>query len=420
MNKNWNPFLNLVIELKKEYKKKLKKDFDYNPEDVRINKTCVNKWVNELNDEKFINMFSGITLWQYKDYVIAHYNDYYKALNEKGELVNYKDFFDLYNRLYMECRGVVVDVRNETLALVPFRKFFNLNEREETSLENIKNRISKASCIEFTDKLDGSMISAGYVNNEIVVAGSSCNHPDRSPIVKDSCEYIENNKDYLKMLKENINKTFIFEYIFPKKDLHIVQYTNTGLYLTGIRENLTGKEYSYHDVLEYAEKYHVASTKEFQTDLQHVLSHLDDKKSNEAEGFVVNIDGYKIKIKYNDYVEMNRMVYSAASINYIIKAIEHGTIDDVIAKAPEGYKVTIQKNVNDIYDMINKIDQTVENYYNLVKDLNRKEAMIKINTEFPKKYRGFITEKYNQRSYSYLKSFSGHYRKYEELENLLP
>lgn len=35
-------------------------------------------------------MFSGITLWQYKDYVIAHYNDYYTALNEKGELVNYK------------------------------------------------------------------------------------------------------------------------------------------------------------------------------------------------------------------------------------------------------------------------------------------------------------------------------------------
>ena len=179
---------------------------------------------------KIYKYVSVITLWQYKDYVIAHYNDYYTALNEKGELVNYKDFFDLYNRLYMECRGVVVDVRNETLALVPFRKFFNLNEREETSLENIKNRISKASCIEFTDKLDGSMISAGYVNNEIVVAGSSCNHPDRSPIVKDSCEYIENNKDYLKMLKENINKTFIFEYIFPKKiytsfNIQILDYT---------------------------------------------------------------------------------------------------------------------------------------------------------------------------------------------------
>lgn len=35
---------------------------------------------------------------------------------------------------------------------------------------------------------------------------------------------------------------------------------------------------------------------------------VDKKKSNEAEGFVLNIDGYKVKVKYDDYVRMHRLL----------------------------------------------------------------------------------------------------------------
>lgn len=172
----WNPFLKAVIDLKIKYKKILQRTCSYELDAIQINKTCVNRWLNELNNQKFKNLFSGITLWQYKNFVIAHYNDYYKAFDEFGNSVDYNVFFSLYNGLYMECRGVVVDVENEQLVLAPYRKFFNLNEKDITSLENVEKKIKTAKEVEFSDKLDGSMISASIYKNEVVVAGSSCNH----------------------------------------------------------------------------------------------------------------------------------------------------------------------------------------------------------------------------------------------------
>jgi hypothetical protein len=78
------------------------------------------------------------------------------------------NFWDLYDGFYKECRSIVIDVKNEDIALSPFRKFRNINECEENSLENITRLMQSAKCIEFTNKLDGSMQSARYYNNQII------------------------------------------------------------------------------------------------------------------------------------------------------------------------------------------------------------------------------------------------------------
>ena len=58
---------------------------------------------------------------------------------------------------------------------------------------------------------------------------------------------------YERMLREYPNITFVFEYI-SLKDTHVVKYTKEqeGLYLIGMRSNLTGEEYSYESILKFA------------------------------------------------------------------------------------------------------------------------------------------------------------------------
>lgn len=73
-------------------------------------------------------------------------------------------FWNLYGGFFRECRGVVIDIINNSLLLTPFKKFMNLNECEENSLENINEEIRNAKYVEVSNKLDGTMISARWTN----------------------------------------------------------------------------------------------------------------------------------------------------------------------------------------------------------------------------------------------------------------
>lgn len=415
----WNPFLNLIIDLKRTYKRVLNKEFDYRPIEERVNKTCINRWLEELDDDKYKNMFSGLLLWQYEDYIAAHYVDYYTAVNENGEEVTYKDFFHIYHGLYMECRGVMIDIRKERLVLAPFRKFMNLEECEETSIEAVKNRMETATDIEFTDKLDGSMISAGIYQGKLVVCGTSCNHPEKSIYVKNSIRYINENENYRKMLSENPEKTFIFEHIFPKIDPHVVNYKNSGLYLVGIRELKDGREWPYKSVIGMAKDFKVLTTTIYTKTLDDILGELDEKKANEAEGFVLNIDGFKVKIKYNDYTSVNRLIYGLVTPNGVIRVMEDGVFDDYLSKMPKAYQEKAIEYRNDIVSIMQKIDKKVESYLEMVPSGTVKEAMLWIFGNVPKKIRSFVICKYKKQKVSYLKADSGHYRTYEELQRLI-
>lgn len=164
---SWNPVLNKTIEIKNEYIKKFGYiTYDYLDGYTNKSQTCLERWVEELNKLEPIDQYSEYTdllscleLNQYNDFILLRYARYSNVYD--GEIDNSgEDFWDRYNGFYRECRSIVIDIRNECIILCPFKKFFNINELEETNLENIQSRISNAKTVEFSDKLDGSMQTA--------------------------------------------------------------------------------------------------------------------------------------------------------------------------------------------------------------------------------------------------------------------
>lgn len=218
------------------------------------------------------------------------------------------------------------------------------------------------------------------------------------------------------MLKDFPNETFVFEYI-SQKDAHVVKYSKEqeGLYLIGIREVITGTERPYCIVHRFAKAFNIPTAIIFDKTLDEVVSELDEKKSSEAEGFVLNIDGFKVKIKYNDYVNMHKVLSSISSINLIIKSIADGNFDDVLAKIPNAYRERVLKIAGYIFKYISDTENVVCSYYNQAPKEDRKSFMIWVDKNVPRDKRGYVRAKYLGHKYNLIKTDSGKYLKLKDM-----
>ena len=375
---------------------------------------CISYWSSKF--EYYNEMFSPLVINEHEDFVLIKYN----------LLDTDSDFWERYNCLYRECRSVVIDKRRECFVLTPFRKFFNLNEKEETQEFLIKKMIENAKSIEITEKIDGSMQSARFYNGKIVLAGTSALSKDVSFRVNIGYSLIDEN--YEKMLMDNPDCTFIFELVC-KEDAHVVVYTEEqrGLYLIGVRNSITGEQWSYSQVINIANKYGVKHTNAVNKSFDDLINELDTKRSNEAEGHVIDIDGYKIKLKYNDYVLIHRMISKMLSSNAIIKSVDNGTWDDVKSKIPDAYRSDAELIANDVIEfvkmMTNKIDDMFlkckneyEKFENPVAD-RKSFAIHAIETCGP--LASYLINIYIGGKNNFIKNKAGRYLRYYEIKQYL-
>lgn len=392
---SWNPVLDLFIDIKKTF-------IEYWGEDVL--------WNYQKDDSSFTNCISYWTRW------IANTNcskcDYYNDIiqnltfNEHDGmiLIRYNDLeidWNLYNGFYMECRSVVIDIYNEKLVLTPFRKFRNINECEENKIDRIQEKVKNAARVEITDKLDGSMCSARFYNGRIIMSGSQALDEKKSFRLKNYYDWVFNHKNIFYMLINYPNHTFIFEGIFPD-DIHVVQYDESmvGLHLIGVRNVYSGVEWPYYDVVEVAEKYDVPHVKIFDMTFDEAYQDTinNGRLPCDGEGYVIDIDGYKVKVKYTDYVLIHKTIASMLSHNAIMKAIHENVWDDFYSKIPLAYQPQAKEVADNIYKYIQIFNARVVKWYDLICSFincdDRKAFMIAVDKMVPQHYRGAVRAKY--------------------------
>lgn len=385
---SWNPVVNKFVEIKNAAINAGISLWDYNPE----KETCLEYWVRLLDNTEYKEILVYLKLTEYEDLLLLKYADYNEIFTDESTF-DYDTFWDAFDGLYRECRSLVINFKTCEPVLTPFRKFRNLNECAETSYEEVCRRISTASCVEFSNKLDGSMQSARFYNGKIVMSGSQALNPDCSWRLKDGLKRLTSNENYVRMLRANPGRTFVFEYI-AAKDAHVVRYDFEGLFLVGMRDVATGIEASYAEILECAGRYGVLTTEVYDKTLDQVISELDDKTAAEAEGFVLNIDGFKVKIKYNDYVTMHRMFSSACSPRPIIESIAEGRFDDLIAKIPAGYRNLALSIAGIVFEYKARTEGEVEEAFDRAPKSDKKEFMLWVNANVPHRIQGYVRNRY--------------------------
>lgn len=399
-------------------------------------KTCIENWVDWLithyphidNYKTFKDMIKPLIFKEYNNMLLVRYGNAYDYIDKNTTI---DDFWNKYDGLYKECRSVVLNIKTSEVIILPMDKFFNINELQETSYDNILNKLSIAQYnhlpIEYSDKLDGSMICARYYNGEYLLTSSQALNPNNSWRLQDAYTMLTDN--YKNMLYDHPHQTFIFEYI-SLKDQHVVKYTKEqeGLYLIGERNTLSAYTYSYDWLNIMAKRYDIKTTVLFNTDINYIMSHLDEKSSDQAEGFVINIDGYRVKLKYNDYVTMHKTLSSMVSPNYIIKAIADENFDDFISKVPSSYKENVKLIADKVFKYIQYKNDQINSNYLYVKNTmsiekkdfsNRKEFIRYINNYCNKDIHQYLICKYDNKEYSLIKSKNGKYIKMKQVDEFL-
>ena len=396
-NYNWNPVFNLVMKIKNDYRETF----------GELDTDEFEKWLVRLDNKEYNNIFCHLKVKQFNDFIIIRY-----GMDEMHE-----SMWTDSESIFRECRSVVIDVVNEQLVLVPFRKFFNLNEVEENKFESVQNEIKDAKSVEITDKLDGSMQSARYYKGDIFLSGSMALDRNNSWRLSDGYSKLtQNHKD---MIVENPEFTFIFEYI-SVKDAHVVYYLpeDEDMYLIGMRNVFTGKQLAYKDVKNFAAKYGVPMTKIENRGFEDIIEAAKRFKSTEKEGWVLNIDGHMVKLKCDDYVQLHRVLNKFSSVNTIIKNIADGTFDDLISKVPENYTGRINRVAKLIYEYMKNTNKNIEDCYLKAPKQDRKEYMVWVTNNCPKEIQGYLRQKYLNKEYHVLKTCFMNSTKYKKLNEI--
>lgn len=395
----WNKAFEKIMKIKHEYV------CTFGSEDLVLN---IDYWVEKLNVDEYVRFLAPLQTTHYSGLLLVRYGIDDEA---RGLWVD-------KNSIYRQCRSLVVDLENEKIVLSPFRKFFNINEVEENKVEDVINAIEAAEIFEVADKMDGSMISARWYDGEVILSTSKSLDRKSSWRLDDAYRMAESNHKIVFMLMDHPNITFVFEYI-SLRDAHTVAYKkeDEGLYVIGAINVLTGHEWRYKDVLDVAKFYGVPSTAMEDISLEEMLRRMRTESGDKKEGWVINIDGHKIKIKCDDYVSLHRVISASTSINAIIKAIANGNLGDIKSKLSDGHRGIVEEKAKEIYLYMNSLNDEIEKVYKSRPSDDKKEFMIWVDSQ-DKYLQKYLRMKYLSQEYSTLKA-RDRYVSYREIKGYL-
>lgn len=354
--------------------------------------------IDDMSDSDLMNLINCTRCAQSVDFLIIRYDEV-KVFNNKLIKGN---VFNIYEGLLRECRSIVLDINRYKVVSLPFYKFMNLNESEDYSEKNILDRLAKANVVEYTNKIDGSFIQITKLNREYNFYKyqellASSRNVDETEIVGNAREWYENHPEYKLLVRSYPEYTLMFEWV-NLKDKHVVKYESKdcGLYLIGMRHKETGVLLNYKDIIKIAEEYRVRHTEAYDMNYKEIKKSLNEFKASEKEGYVINIDGFLVKMKCKDYLNMVNIMKEYGHENTVIKAVSDNKIDEVLMILPEEYHDRTNKTVDMLYDYINRIDMVVKGLteYALT---NKDKNMADINKWFkklPKLVRGTVKREF--------------------------
>ena len=273
--------------------------------------------------------------------------------------------WDFYEGIECECRSTVIDVRDMSVASLPYYKFRNLNETEAYDLDHVRDAIAASGGhIIATEKLDGSMIQMRYVDDPVFEHGllySTSGTLSGSPEAADN-EHLKALYDlhlngtemerHLGLAKAYPHLTFVFEFVHPQEDRHVVVYDKSreGLYLTGARDVGSGRLLGHREIKAMAAEYGIPVPQVLATDIDEALALQRDGGGSACEGMVVNVGddldrdgsgGWLVKVKLDGFLELSHIYHEiegAAGFKAIGKMALDGTVDDALPILPDGLR----------------------------------------------------------------------------------
>ena len=321
-------------------------------------------------------------------------------------MVAYESTFDdAYSR---ECRGIVFSSETGKVVSRPLHKFFNVNERPSTHVDNLDwSKVTRVMT-----KLDGSMIHPVMIGDKLYVKTKKSFNSDVAKTVQSWLDNGDNNglKDFMIEMVQS-GKTPIFEWISPSERI-VIKYGYRRLRLLHVRDNVTGQYMPFNELVDIAGNRDFRLVKpvdEFNIngkfDISAMLSAASNDETKDKEGWVVQFEnGDMVKVKTKWYLQRHK-VMTELRIRDIAELILTGNIDDcksllLSLKVDSSQIIDIE---NTVAKQMNGIIAEVEQVWSQYKHLQRKEfaETLKGHDKF-----NLLMTKYSNKTVDYVKFFT--------------
>lgn len=201
----------------------------------------------------------------------------------------------LWNEWTLACRGLIMNDLHEVIAR-PFTKFFNLEESE--------NLILPDEPFEVYEKMDGSLGILYWADDKPAIATRGSFTSEQALVATELL-----HTKYAHVLPNlDPTKTYLFEIIYPENRIVIDYGDERKLVLLAIIDTKSGVEIplSTNNYFEIVKRYDGLN------DLQQLKALEEDNR----EGFVVKFkNGYRLKVKFEEYVRIHRIITRVSSVN---------------------------------------------------------------------------------------------------------
>ena len=230
----------------------------------------------------------------------------------------YERLWDQYTKA---CRGLIIDDDRNVIAR-PFSKIFNYGEIDESG-EDVENIAERPK---FYHKLDGVLGITYPTESEVAVAtrGSFTN-----PQSQFATRWLQDRIPPSKLKPEY---TYLFEIIHPDSRI-VINYEFEGLVLLAVLSKDGTHEL---DHIKEGLRLGIGFARDMIfTDILQAVSFLKEADGREIEGFVAKFsNGYRIKMKAEDYVRMHRMIFHTSSKD-IWLALQENRLESIYEVLPD-------------------------------------------------------------------------------------
>lgn len=257
----------------------------------------------------------------------------------------------------IRCRGLIFNTETETVLANPFKKFFNYGETPET-LEDHGDEF------EAMEKMDGSLGIAYAYDDKIMWATRGSFHSPQAQMA----QKIWNEKYSKRTIMEYQmvqSITLLAEIIYPENRIVVDYGDMEDLVVLGmILNEEDGKDLNYSEMTRIASYWKMPMAKVYNLTFEEMLQNQKTLSAND-EGYVIRFpDGFRMKIKGEEYVRVHRIVFDLSDKN-LAQGWKDDDIIAVLASIPEEFRIDFEAKVKVLYNIY---ENTLARFDNLLKD----------------------------------------------------
>lgn len=246
-------------------------------------------------------------------------------------------YSNAWDEVTMMARGLILDDDGNVIAK-GLNKFFNLNQLPSVGLT------APNETFDVYDKMDGSYICVYFFDNNWNVASKGSFTSDFAVRANELL-----NEYPINLLDKNL--TYCFELLWTKWPIVIVPKFDELIMLCAFDTNTGNEEDIQTDY--YKNNFKVVHKYDGITDYTTLTETID---GTNKEGFVVRFkSGFRVKIKYQDYLRLHSIVTNVSNIDIWV-ALKNGDDMEVFFEhVPDEFDAWVRKEIEDLkikYDEI--------------------------------------------------------------------